>query len=286
MALLLFCCEVNKKLRVLLYTTIILTVFNAAATALFVHLILGASFSLLVLANFVVICYCESGIVKYQIKEMKISLIFSVVLFWLQVLATFLLFTFASQGKNKWSWSWVFTADDSLMFIPAFIQLIIVTLTGYSVFFIWQLWKQISFNGDLERSPPNLSIPSISWTVEEHQAQHNLGYIEEEAKEEQIGDLPSLRKASNLSNIEDPNTNEDSSYAGDNNAEMLKQFECPVCFNLMMPPLRIFQCSLGHNTCSACKSQGIEICPSCRNLVVGRAHNMENIARLLFGNVK
>ena len=99
MALLLFCCEIKKKLRFLLYTTFILTVFNAAATALFVHLILGASFSLLVLLNFVVICYCEAGIVKYRLKDLKIALIIAVALCLLHILSSLLLFIFASQGK-------------------------------------------------------------------------------------------------------------------------------------------------------------------------------------------
>ena len=98
MAPLLFCCEIKKKLRVLLYTTFILIIFNAATTSLFVHLILGASFFLLVLLNFVVICYCESGIVKCRLEDIKISLIVAVVLFWLQVVAAFLLFIFASEG--------------------------------------------------------------------------------------------------------------------------------------------------------------------------------------------
>ena len=98
MATLLFCCEIKKKLRAILYTTFISTVFNAAATALFVHLILGATFSLLVLLNFVVICYCEAGIVKYQSKDLKISLIVDVGLVLLHILATILLFIFASQG--------------------------------------------------------------------------------------------------------------------------------------------------------------------------------------------
>ena len=86
MYLLLFCCEIKKKLSVLLYTTFILTVFNVAATALFIHLILGASFSLLVLLNFVVICYCEAGIVKYRLKDLKIALIIAVALCLLHIL--------------------------------------------------------------------------------------------------------------------------------------------------------------------------------------------------------
>ena len=97
--LLLFCCEIKKKLRVLLYTTFILTIFNAAATALFVHLILGASFSLLVLVNFLVICYCEAGIAKYRLADLKISLIAAVTLALLHVLSTLLLFIFASHGE-------------------------------------------------------------------------------------------------------------------------------------------------------------------------------------------
>ena len=90
----------------------------------------------------------------------------------------------------------------------------------------------------------------------------------------------------NISIIEISGTNDGFSFSGKNNSEILKEFECPVCFNPMLPPVQIFQCSLGHALCSTCQSQGIEICPSCRKLVIGRAHNMENIARLLFTNME
>ena len=70
------------------------------------------------------------------------------------------------------------------------------------------------------------------------------------------------------------------------NSELLAEFECPVCYNLLAPPLQILQCSAGHVVCSACKDQGIESCPTCRNKIIGRAHHMENIARLLFGDLK
>ncbi|XP_059628839.1 E3 ubiquitin-protein ligase SINAT2-like [Cornus florida] len=38
--------------------------------------------------------------------------------------------------------------------------------------------------------------------------------------------------------------------------------ECPVCFNLMHPP--IHQCLNGHVLCSTCKAKVLNICPICR----------------------
>ena len=32
-----------------------------------------------------------------------------------------------------------------------------------------------------------------------------------------------------------------------------KDFECPVCYEIMAPPSRIFQCNNGHLICEACK---------------------------------
>ena len=128
-------------------------------------------------------------------------------------------------------------------------------------------------------------MPSISWTVDEHQAQCNLGYLDEDDNNGNWTHVDNSLHAHENQNIENYGTNEDFSFSEKNNSEILKEFECPVCFNPMVPPLQIFQCSLGHALCSSCKSQGIEICPSCRKLVIGRAHNMENIARLLFTNM-
>ena len=69
------------------------------------------------------------------------------------------------------------------------------------------------------------------------------------------------------------------------NSELLAEFECPVCYNLLAPPLQILQCSAGHVLCSACKDQGIESCPTCRNKITGRARHMENIARVFFADL-
>merc|ERR1712029_463609 len=45
----------------------------------------------------------------------------------------------------------------------------------------------------------------------------------------------------------------------------LKIFECPVCFEIMKPPRRIFGCSNDHFICSEClKSPSIKCCPICR----------------------
>ncbi|KAK8578340.1 hypothetical protein V6N13_116189 [Hibiscus sabdariffa] len=39
--------------------------------------------------------------------------------------------------------------------------------------------------------------------------------------------------------------------------------ECPVCVNLMYPP--IYQCPNGHTVCSNCKTRVQNCCPTCRN---------------------
>ncbi|XP_016652432.1 PREDICTED: E3 ubiquitin-protein ligase SINAT2-like isoform X2 [Prunus mume] len=39
--------------------------------------------------------------------------------------------------------------------------------------------------------------------------------------------------------------------------------ECPVCMNLMCPP--IHQCPNGHTLCSSCKARVHNCCPTCRN---------------------
>ena len=44
-----------------------------------------------------------------------------------------------------------------------------------------------------------------------------------------------------------------------------KDFECPVCYEMMRPPSRIFQCNNGHLICEDCKSHSeIRTCPTCR----------------------
>jgi len=56
--------------------------------------------------------------------------------------------------------------------------------------------------------------------------------------------------------------------------------ECPVCFNEMVPPTRIFQCRDGHLVCETCKV-GLApcICPECRQEVTGRATGVEKLLR-------
>jgi len=274
---LLFHSEIKRKLRVLLFTGFILTVINAAFIGLYVHLIMGTSFTLLILTHFLIICYTEAGIAKSAAKELKISLICAIFLIFSHFLYTFLIFMFASNalGKTIWS-SWPY---HSYMFLPAFTQFIIITLNGYSNYLLWQLWKQMSSIFDLEKSHPNLTVPSISWSVDKHQAQCNNGYqtsyqcsYGEDEQNRQRG----TEKVSNTNFCQSEKSK----------SELLKEFECPVCFNLMIHPLQILQCSAGHVICSACINQGVMTCPSCRNKIMGRAHQMENILTVLTKDFK
>ena len=45
-----------------------------------------------------------------------------------------------------------------------------------------------------------------------------------------------------------------------------EDFECPVCFEYMCRPLKIFSCHNGHFICSVCVSNPkIKLCPICRD---------------------
>ena len=106
----------------------------------------------------------------------------------------------------------------------------------------------------MKRSPPNLNIPSISWTVEQ---QDNLGYQEE------------LQVDTNHSSLTQLETE-----------AVMRELECPVCLSPMKAGIR--QCLQGHCVCCSCVARGLLHCPLCRGEIQGRAVNMENIARVLF----
>jgi len=53
---------------------------------------------------------------------------------------------------------------------------------------------------------------------------------------------------------------------------------CPICWEAMKPPKRIFQCSNGHLVCEECRSQPeLRGCPTCRQPIMGRATAMEQL---------
>jgi len=54
-------------------------------------------------------------------------------------------------------------------------------------------------------------------------------------------------------------------YAAEELKEVLSEFECPVCFEIMMPPKRIYSCSNDHYICSLCLTDTkMKACPLCR----------------------
>jgi len=53
---------------------------------------------------------------------------------------------------------------------------------------------------------------------------------------------------------------------------------CPICWEAMSPPKRIFQCTNGHLLCEGCRSQPEDQgCPTCRQPIMGRATAMEQL---------
>jgi len=65
-----------------------------------------------------------------------------------------------------------------------------------------------------------------------------------------------------------------------------EHFACPVCMELLKPPLRIFQCPEGHILCENCKENpSLVHCPQCRVLLeanCSRNRALEEVARSFF----
>jgi len=63
------------------------------------------------------------------------------------------------------------------------------------------------------------------------------------------------------------------------------EFECPICFEEMKPPMRIWQCVDGHPVCEGCRKKlDSKGCPSCNRSVEGRNIALEKMARSLYGD--
>ena len=71
-------------------------------------------------------------------------------------------------------------------------------------------------------------------------------------------DIPVI-KSDAMNNLENDNC------AVEDLKEVLSEFECPVCFEVMVPPKRIYSCSNDHYICSLCLTDTkMSACPLCR----------------------
>jgi hypothetical protein len=61
------------------------------------------------------------------------------------------------------------------------------------------------------------------------------------------------------------------SSISESGTDLASLFECPVCFDYVLPP--ILQCQMGHLVCSSCRSK-LTCCPTCR----GSLGNIRNLA--------
>ena len=57
--------------------------------------------------------------------------------------------------------------------------------------------------------------------------------------------------------------------------------ECPVCFEDMKPPIKIYNCTNGHLICADCKDR-VTVCTNCREPYMGRATAVEQMLRQMF----
>jgi len=66
--------------------------------------------------------------------------------------------------------------------------------------------------------------------------------------------------------------------------DAMESLTCPICMELMKPPVQIWMCPASHIVCEACKHQLVgQACPSCRTKrVTLRALIVEQFARTIF----
>lgn len=99
------------------------------------------------------------------------------------------------------------------------------------------------------------------------------------------GSNTNQNSATNMNNLFSSSTNNQVN-SGDpkssmTNDELASLFECPVCFDYIVPP--ILQCQNGHLVCQPCKLR-LTTCPSCRVQITSNIRNlqMEKVASTIF----
>ena len=90
--------------------------------------------------------------------------------------------------------------------------------------------------------------------------------------------LISIHRPSSVTN--ESSSIQTSSASNSTNNDLASLFECPVCFDYVLPP--ILQCQSGHLVCANCRPK-LTCCPTCRG-PLGNIRNlgMEKVCQVLF----
>lgn len=88
-------------------------------------------------------------------------------------------------------------------------------------------------------------------------------------------DRSSLNKELSDLEIEENNNN--------NKMDERHLYECPICFEVPLPPLHVYQCHQGHIYCERCKREStMEYCPQCRQSMGGLSIRCRHMEDLIF----
>ena len=117
----------RSKLMSLLCLSLILTTTNCILSFANLQILLGGSLVGLILLNILLLVSLTLGL-PANVKHLRNSLVISVVSWVVQDVVVVMQFL---QSKLY------------IELIGCFVQLVIVFITAYQVYFIWQLWKQV-----------------------------------------------------------------------------------------------------------------------------------------------
>ena len=110
----------------------------------------------------------------------------------------------------------------------------------------------------------------------------------ESSLESLIREMKSLKTS--VDNVNINNNNDDTkrrktsgwnNFTKEDRNRLIPKPECQVCMEEMTPDTQIAHCVSGHFICWSCKSK-VECCPTCKNLVMGRAFGIEKYIKTLF----
>jgi len=122
--------------------------------------------------------------------------------------------------------------------------------------------------------------------VEAEANQRYIGLLREQ-RDEQVGDLQKTR----IDPAQDDSEDRHKLEAAVNKQEAAERaLECPVCFDHMRHPMKIWMCENSHLICEACKDKlkardllGGGKCPTCTTQPITlRSHKSEELARIIF----
>jgi len=141
-----------------------------------------------------------------------------------------------------------------------------------------KILEEVLERKDLSQSTAVKKIKKLEHTIQ------NLGVVIQNMETENSRQISELKR-----NMQDESARQKNELR---NLRNILEVECPVCMEVVRPPMRLKQCGQGHIICDDCQSRSeeqsfdvgnpnIALCHSCGEVITGRPSALERILRLV-----